>query len=83
MTEFYTCKIPSYLIQGEKVTYTILIINHNSGVIKKTNKRYSELKDFHEKLVKTISSYKLNIYLPVFPGRKIFGKTYKSDSSIQ
>lgn len=50
MTDYYSCRIPSHQTKGEKVTYTILIINHNTGAIKKINKRYSELKDYHEKL---------------------------------
>lgn len=44
--------------------------------------RYSEVKDMHQKLQKTVDNYKLNIYLPLFPGRKFFGSTNEDESNI-
>ena len=44
--------------------------------------RYSEIKEIHERLQKTVNNYKLNIYLPLFPGRKLFSSTSEDESNI-
>jgi hypothetical protein len=79
----YSTKIQNHEKIGETVTYFIIIVNHSNGLINTIRKRYSELKSFHEKLSKIISSYKLNVCLPLFPGRKLFGSTNKNDDSIK
>ena len=62
--------------------YYILIINQTNGLINVFKMRYSEIKEMHERLQKTINNYKLNIYLPLFPGRKLFSSTSEDESNI-
>jgi hypothetical protein len=44
--------------------------------------RYSQVKDLHERLTKIVNNYKLQIYLPLFPGRKVFGKTNQDEKNV-
>lgn len=67
------------LIENNKVHYQIIVTNvNNDQETKTTMNRYSELKDFHDFLVKNVALLKLQIQLPEFPKRSIFGKTNKN-----
>ena len=68
--------------EQKKVEYYILIINQTNGLINVFKMRYSEIKEIHERLQKTVNNYKLNIYLPLFPGRKLFSSTSEDESNI-
>lgn len=46
-----------------------------TGAVFSLRKRYSELRDLHEKLEKKIKEYRLEVYLPIFPGRNLIQKT--------
>jgi hypothetical protein len=64
------------------VTYYILIVNHQNGAVKLLKMRYSEVKNLHEEITKVVKNYKLLIDLPIFPGRKLFGKTNKDELTV-
>ena len=44
--------------------------------------RYSELKDFHKKIKDEIKAFYLDIELPHYPKRKLFGSTNKNVKDI-
>jgi hypothetical protein len=74
-SEQYFCKIEHFALNNDKVVYFLIIANRKDNSICLLKKRYSDMKTFHEKITKIINSYKLNVYLPLFPGRKLFGNT--------
>ena len=72
----FDVKIPIFRKSPEnKIIFYILVINKYSGAVNTLRKRYSDLRDFHDKLDKKIKEYRLDIYLPIFPSRSLINKT--------
>ena len=82
-TNTYDVQLPLFRIgQNDKIIYYILIINKPLGSVLSFRKRYSDLRELHEKLEKKIKEYRLDLYLPFFPCRHIIHKT-KSLNQIE
>lgn len=65
----YEMRIPIFRQEGDKTVYFMLFFNRQTGAVISLRKRYSELRKLHEKLEKKIKEYRLDVYLPIFPGR--------------
>ena len=74
-------KISSYEQKLEHVYYTLLIIGNFN--VKVSHVRYSDLKKLHARIENLVKNCKLDIALPEFPKRKLFGKTNSSTGHIQ
>ena len=61
----------------------MLILNRQTGAVYSLRKRYSEFRDLHDKLEKKIKEYHLDVYLPIFPGRKLISKTNNDSKKIE
>ncbi|CAD8145128.1 unnamed protein product [Paramecium octaurelia] len=82
IVKHYSVKINN-LIENNKVHYQIIVTSStNPADTKTTMNRYSELKDFHEQLIKNINLLKLQLQLPEFPKRSLFSKTNKNQEKI-
>ncbi|CAD8119283.1 unnamed protein product [Paramecium sonneborni] len=73
-----------YQIQNENVYYQITVTNVNyENETKTTMNRYSQIKDFHDRLQKNVILLKLLLQLPQFPGISLFSKTNKNIERIK
>ncbi|CAD8082856.1 unnamed protein product [Paramecium sonneborni] len=77
----YTVTIDDYQTIDDKVYYQINIFCSEGH--KKISKRYSDLKALNDKIIDKNSNFKLHLNLPLFPGRKIFGRTKNSVAGIK
>lgn len=68
-------RISLFRQENEKVVYYMLVVNRVTGAVFALRKRYSELRDLHERLERKIKEYRLDVYLPIFPGRQLIQKT--------
>lgn len=75
----FSLKIISHEMTNNKVLYTVSVTSLTSSSIKYVKYRYSELKDIHDRLQEMITKLNLEINLPEFPKRRIFGVTNKSE----
>ncbi|CAD8182796.1 unnamed protein product [Paramecium pentaurelia] len=79
----YRVQINHLLQNDNKVYYQITVTKvNNENETKITINRYSELKDFHDKLHKNVTLLKLQMQLPQFPGRSLFSKTNQNEEKI-
>jgi hypothetical protein len=69
-------------LNGDKVTYTIMVSDSKNGCSRSVRYRYSQLKDLHQELSDIVNKLQLHIVLPEFPGRKLFGATNKNEDAI-
>ncbi|KAL4482823.1 hypothetical protein ABPG72_022383 [Tetrahymena utriculariae] len=83
LSKLYETRISLFRQEKDKIVYYLLIINKHTGAVNSLRKRYSELRDLHEKLEKKIKEYRLDIYLPIFPGRNLIQKTNNDLKKIE
>lgn len=78
----YTVIISNHEVKDDKVVYTICITDTETSNSRLVKYRYSQLKDFHSELEEILNKLQLYVEIPMFPKRKLFGATNKSEESI-
>lgn len=78
----YSVNISNHQVKDDKVIYSVCITDTENGNFKLVKYRYSQLKDIHSELEEILNKLQLAVELPLFPKRKLFGATNKSEESI-